>query len=116
MADPDGELRIVGPDGSGADQHRVRGGPQPVGVGPGLLTGDPARRSVGCGDAAVEGGRQLEDDPGPARTTVLQVGGEQLGRLIGGHAHVDLETDGAQRLDAAPRHPGIGIDDAHHHP
>ena len=58
--------------GAGADEDRVALGPQPVGVGAGRVAGDPLARAVGRGGAAVEGGRQLQHDLGPAGAAVLE--------------------------------------------
>ena len=79
----DGERRVVGPDGAGADEHGVALGPQAVGVGPGLGAGDPLARPVGRGGAPVEGGGQLQHDVRPAGGAVLEVGGELAGDLVG---------------------------------
>ena len=64
---------IVGSHRAGADEDGVALGPQPVGVAPGGLAGDPLARAVGRRGAPVERGRQLQHDIGPAGAAVLQV-------------------------------------------
>ena len=98
--------------GAGADEHGVALGPQPVGVGPGLLAGDPLARAVGRGGAAVDGGGELEHDVRAAGAAMGQVRGE-LGRDGVG---LDPDGDVDARRRAGRRHParrqGVGVLDA----
>jgi hypothetical protein len=112
----DGERRVVGPDRPGTDDDRVALGPQRVGVGAGLGAGDPLAGAIGGGGPAVEGGGQLQDDPGPAGRPVLQVGGELRGDLAGGDADIDRDAGRPQAFDTAPRHPRVGIGHPHDDP
>ena len=73
----DGEARVVGAHGAGADEDRVALGSERVGIGPGLGTGDPLAGAVGRGGAAVERRGQLQHHVGAAGAAVVQVRGEQ---------------------------------------
>ena len=75
-----GEARAVGERGAGADHHGLRVGAQRVRVGPGRRAGDPLRRAVARGDAAVEAHRGLDHGEGAAEAAVEEVGRERRGR------------------------------------
>ena len=95
---PNGELRIVCERGSGADHDRVRPRAEPVNVGAGGLTRDPAGRAVASRDLAVERGRRLPDDERHPRSHVF---GEGLVQPLG-----DLGQDPVAHLDpAVAEHP-----------
>ena len=49
-----GETRIIGAHGAGADEDRVALGPQAMGVGAGGVAGDPLRRTVRRRGTTVE--------------------------------------------------------------
>ena len=108
----DGERRVVGAHGAGADDDRVALGPQPVGVAPRGVAGDPLARAVGRRGAAVEGGRELEHDVGPAGAAVLQVRRELCTHLVRAHADGDVDPRGTQPSDALSPHVRVGVLDA----
>ena len=87
-----------------------------MGVDAGLWAGDPLAGGIRGGDASVQGGGQLEYHPGQPSATVLEVGGEQLGRLCGPHSYFDCYPSLSERSDALTRNRGIGILDGHNHP
>ena len=68
-----GERGPIGERGAGADHDRLRVGAQLVRVGAGELRREPARRSVGGGDAAVDARRDLGDHERPAGAAVMEV-------------------------------------------
>ncbi len=104
-----GEGRIVGPHRAGADQHGVALGPQAVGVGPGQRAGDPLAGAVGRRRAPVEGGRQLEHDPGPARSSGASGRGPAGRATSSAHTPTETSTPASRsRSMPAPRTRGSG--------
>ncbi len=111
-----GQGRVVGADGSGADQDRVALGPQAVRVPAGVGAGDPLRGPVRRCGAAVERHGELAHHVGPTRASMVEIRGELRADLIGQHTDLDLETGGAEGCDPRSGDAIIGVDDADHHP
>jgi hypothetical protein len=97
----DGEVRVVGVQGAGADEHGVGLGAQPVDVGARGGRADPAAGGVGGGDAPVEGGGVLPQDVRAAQAYGGEPGGVALGGLRGEESLRDLDARGAQGGGAA---------------
>ena len=108
----DGERRIVGAHGAGADEDGVALGAHAMGVGPRLVAGDPLARAVGRGGPAVDGRGELEHDIGPAGAPMGEVRRELRFDRLGLDADGDLDARGAQGGDAPPGDVRVGILDA----
>ncbi len=123
VGQPHGERGVVESHGAGAHGDGVAVGPQAVGVVSGLVTGDPLAGAVRGGRAAVEAGRQLEDDQRSPGAAMVQIGRQLLGhrdrgrlqaRGLGGH--LDGQPGGSQAVDPAAGHSVVGVTDPDHHP
>ena len=86
-----------------------------VGVGARCRAGDPPRRAVAGGDAAVEAHGGLHHRVGTAEAALEQVGGEGAGRVVGADAELDGEAAVAELGDAPPGDLAVGIGQRHDH-
>jgi hypothetical protein len=115
LLEADGQARLVGDRGAGADDHRLGLCPQPVGVGAGRRAGDPLRAAVGGGGAAVEAHRRLEERERPPRRALVQVGRERRRDHVGGDSGRHPDPRVLQPADAPPRDPAVGVVEREHH-
>ena len=104
-----GELRLIGQCRTRADHDRLRVGAELVSVGAGAVAGEPLRRSVGRGDAAVDARRDLGHHEGPAGAAMMQVGRQLTHRALGADADRDLDPGGTQPREPGAGHPWIRI-------
>ena len=107
---------IVADHGATADADRVEAGPERVGKAPGHASGDPLRLTQSVRDAMIEGGGQLERNPGPGRgpNPVKKPGVLLLG-LLAQQAQLHLDAGVAQPGGASRGH-GMGIRRRDHYP
>jgi hypothetical protein len=85
-----------------------------VDIGPNFRAGDPLRRTVGRRHPAVDGGRELQDNPRAPGAAMVQVGPELLRDLFVGNTYVDLNTRRTETGDAGAGHLWIRVFDTHH--
>ena len=81
----------------------------------GFFTRDPLTRSVGRRGSAVDGGGQLHDDEWTAGASVMQIGKQLFGGIVGAAADVDSDPSCAQRGETVSTHVGIGVFERRHH-
>ncbi len=110
-----GQLRVVGQDGAGADQHRVAQGTQRVGVTTGGRAADPPAGAVDGGAAPVQRGGELPGHEGPTVLVGERPGTVQVARVLLEEPLVDGDAGSGQRLQTALRHR-VGVLLRDHHP
>ena len=93
----------IGERGAAPDHDRLRVGAQLVRVGAGELRGEPARRTVGRRDPAVDARRDLGDHERPAGAAVMEIRREIARRPLGTDTDGHVDTGGAQPREARRR-------------
>ena len=110
----DGQGGEVAQRGAGADHDRLRLAAQGMGVAARGEPGDPARRAVGGGGAAVETDGCLEQAVGAAGAALVQVGRERGSGFGGAHSDRGLDAACVQVRDAAAGDAWVGVEHADH--
>ncbi len=112
----DRQPRIIGQDGTDADDDGVVVVAEAHDIESGTGVGDPAGFTGACCDLAVEGEAGLERDEGGAMTDPVIEPDIEFGGGIGEEPGVDLDTGLAEEMEAATGVGGIGIGGGHHDP
>ncbi len=106
----DGQARVIGAEGSGADQDGIDLGAQAVGIEAGRLAREPRALGGKADDAGIQGDRAFGDDEGEAGDDPFVEGAIEGGGFGGKNAVNDFNAGRAEPLEAAARMGGIGVD------